>query len=134
MKTALLAATLIGVITTYGGKYVGQPLYCDNGQGLVYDDSVAFVALPVTEYTAGLAQCGDLVRVQIGDDVFFAQALDAGPLEKYRVEQYGDLPIVADVPSHLWPLPGRAISATGVVFNVSQFNRMCQDCAAGYMR
>ena len=125
--------TAVGVLTTYAGHYVDQPLYCDDGNGLVYDDSRPFVALPITQYQSGAAVCGDWVRVTVGEHVFYAQALDAGPLEKYHVEQFGDMPIVADVPKHLWPYK-RYISAQGMVFNEGAFNRMCRDCKAGHVR
>lgn len=130
--TALVQfVTAIGVLTTYAGQYVGEPLYCDNGTGLVYDDSRPFVALPVMQYESGLAQCGDWVLVTTGDYVFWAQALDAGPLEKYRVTQFGDWPIIADVPEHVWPYE-KYISAQGVLFNEGAFNRMCGDCKMGH--
>jgi hypothetical protein len=125
--------TTIGVLTTYAGQYVGQPLYCDDGRGMVYDHSRAFIALPVTEYTAGVAMCGDWVRVTSQGHSFWALALDAGPLELYHVIQYGNLPIIADVPEHLWPF-SPAISAEGTVFNESAFNRMCRECAMGHLR
>lgn len=134
MTAIVQLITTIGVLTTYAGQYVGQPLYCDDGSGMVYDDSRPFIALPVTEYTAGLAQCWDQVRVRTGEHSFWALALDAGPLEKYHVEQFGDLPIIGDVPRHLWPYPGRIISAQGVVFNESAFNRACRDCKMGHVR
>lgn len=133
MSTIITAVTLVGVITTYAGKYVGQPLYCDRGNGMIYADDLAFIALPVSEFESGRAVCGDQVRVTINGSSFYAQALDAGPLEKYHVEQFGDLPIVGDVPSHLWA-HAPDISGTGQVFNESAFNRMCGNCAMGHLR
>ena len=132
--TALInAVTLIGVLTTYAGQYVGEPLYCDRGQGLTYRDDIAFIALPVLEFGSGRAQCGDWVRVTVNGDSFWAQALDAGPLELYHVEQFGRLPIVGDVPRHLWT-HSPDISGLGSVFNESAFNRLCGDCKAGHLR
>lgn len=132
MKTLIDAALLIGVITTYAGKYVGQPLYCDRGTGMIYADDLAFIALPVSEFESGRAECGDDVRVTINGQSFWAQALDAGPLEKYRVAQFGDVPIVGDVPTHLWSW-APAISAKGSVFNESAFNRAAGDCKMGHL-
>jgi len=133
VKTLIDAALLIGVLTMYAGEFVGQPLYCDDGVGMVYADRLAFIALPVSEFQSGRAQCGDNVHVTIEGQSFWAQALDAGPLEKYYVEQFGDLPIVADVPRHMWSW-APDISGTGQVFNESAFNRACGDCAMGHLR
>ena len=133
MKTLITAASLIGVLTMYAGAFVGQPLYCDDGTGMVYADRLAFIALPVSEFESGRAECGDNVRVTINDQSFWAQALDAGPLEKYYIEQFGDLAIVADVPRRLWAW-APAISALGSVFNESAFNRACGGCAMGHLR
>jgi len=131
--TALVnAVLLIGILTTYAGSYVGEPLYCDNGSGMIYAADLDFIALPVSEYESGRAVCGDLVRVVVNGRSFYAQALDAGPLEKYRVEQFGDLPIVGDVPEHLWEF-APDISGVGSVFNESAFNRACDDCAMGHL-
>jgi hypothetical protein len=133
VKTLVGTALLVGVITTYAGKYVNQPLYCDNGTGMIYASDLPFIALPVTEFESGRARCGDQVRVTINGQAFYAQALDAGPLENYRVEQFGDLPIVADIPAHLWQF-APDISGVGSVFNESAFNRACTDCKMGHMR
>jgi len=132
VKTLITAASLIGVLTMYAGEFVGQPLYCDDGTGTIYDDTLAFVALPVSEFESGRAECGDQVRVTVNGQPFYAQALDAGPLEKYRVTQFGDVPIVADVPKHLWQF-APDISGTGSVFNESAFNRMAGDCKMGHL-
>ena len=133
MKTLITAASLVGVLTMYAGEFVGQPLYCDRGNGMVYADRLAFIALPVSEFESGRAVCGDDVRVTIAGRSFWAQALDAGPLEKYYIEQFGDLAIVADVPRRLWAW-APAISALGSVFNESAFNRACGGCAMGHLR
>jgi hypothetical protein len=133
VKTLVGTALLVGVITTYAGKYVNQPLYCDRGTGLIYAADLAFIALPVSEFESGRAECGDWVRVVVNGRPFYAQALDAGPLEKYRVEQFGNLPIIADVPAHLWQF-APDISGVGSVFNESAFNRLCADCKMGHLR
>ena len=132
--TIIQAFTAIGVLTVYHHPFVGQPLYCDNGAGMVYNDSLAFVALPVSEFEAGNVMCGDWVKVTSLGHSFWAQALDAGPLSKYYIEQYGaDVPIVADVPAHLWAFDP-AISAEGTVFNESALNRFLSDAKVGHLR
>jgi len=133
VKTLIDTALLIGVLTMYAGEFVGQPLYCDDGTGTIYDDTLAFVALPVSEFESGRAECGDQVRVTVNGQPFYALALDAGPLEKYRVTQFGDVPIVADVPQHMWE-HSPDISGVGQVFNESAFNRLADDCAMGHLR
>lgn len=133
MKTLVAAFTLAGVITTYAGKYVGQPLYCDRGTGMIYAADLDFIALPVSEFESGRAECGDQVRVVVNGQAFYARSLDAGPLENYHVEQFGDLPIVADVPAHLWQF-APDISGAGSVFNESAFNRACGDCKMGHLK
>jgi len=133
VKTLVAAATLVGVLTVYIDPFVGRPLYCDRGNGMIYADNLAFIALPVGEFESGRAVCGDQVRVTVNGQPFYAQALDAGPLEKYRVTQFGDVPIVADVPKHLWQF-APDISGVGSVFNESAFNRAADDCAMGHLR
>lgn len=134
MKTAITLATLIGVITTYAStKYGGEPLYCDRGNGLTYRDDLAFIALDVREFESGRARCGDWMRVTIADRSFWAQALDAGPFDGYRVTQFGDVPIVVDVPDHLWAW-APWISAEGTAFNESRFNRLSGDAMMGHLR
>lgn len=134
VKTLIILATLIGIITMYAStKYGGEPLYCDDGTGITYRDDLAFVALDIREFQSGRAECGDWMRVTIDGVSFWAQALDAGPFEKYRVTQFGDIPIVGDVPDRLWEF-SPWISAQGLLFNESRFNRLCSDCAMGHLR
>ena len=132
MITLIKAVMLIGVITTYAGKYIGEPLYCDRGNGLTYRDDIAFVALDVREYQSGRVQCGDWLRVTVNGASFWAQALDAGPFEPYRVTQFGDVPIVGDVPFHLWA-HAPDISGRGGIFNESRFNRLSRDAKMGHL-
>ena len=114
MKTALI---LLGVATWYAGPYVGGPLYCGGTYAL---SEAAWVAVDVTEYESGRIQCGDILTVWIGGKMLQARAMDAGPLYRYYVEQWGkDTPIVVDVPRHLWPA-GAALSARVQVINTTQ--------------
>jgi hypothetical protein len=105
--------------------YGGKPLYCCG----VYDDR-PFVALPV-EMLGDYWECGDWVRVTTPAGSFWAMALDTGPFYKYRVEQWGDVPIVVDVLEHLWTADG--ISALATVFNESLFNRLASDAKMGHL-
>ena len=103
--TALLIAGVMA--TTYAGPFVGQPLYCDCGQGLTYSQhTTPWVALDVTEFQSGRVQCGDLVVVRFED----GQALDAGPLYPHVIADTGQ-PIAVDVPAHLAPFPGLSAQA-----------------------
>ena len=127
MSIIFAIALLAGVATNYqAADYGGRALYC----GGTYNEDTIFVALPVSlegEYW----QCGDQVQVRFEDGAaFWATALDTGPFFAYRVEQWGDLPIVVDVPDHLWTQPG--ISAPAVVFNESLFNRLAVDAKMGH--
>lgn len=135
MKAAIMLATLYGVITMYSSeKYGGEPLYCDDGTGIVYSDDLAFIALDVREFESGRAKCGDWIQVTIRGVSFWAQALDAGPFKDYYIAEFGrDVPIVGDLPDHMWRfLP--AISAQGQMFNESAFNRAAIDCKMGHLR
>jgi len=93
---------LLGVATWYAGVYVGQPLYC----GGTYDVASEWVALPMgTDW-----QCGDLIAVffegetAAEHDLVVARVYDTGPLGEYCVAQRDDcVPIVVDIPAHLWP-------------------------------
>lgn len=118
----------IGIITMYSqAEHIGQPLYCDRGQGRIYDPATVapWIALPVTEYQSGRARCGDLVELRIGTSVIRAQALDAGPLHRYHIASHPNQPIIADVPQHLWPASG--ISHPGNLINLSALERHYQD-------
>ena len=127
MTILMLIATLAGVATTYTySDYGGEPLFCCG----VYDDR-PFVALPI-ELLGEFWECGDWVRVTTPGGSLWAQALDTGAFYRYRVEQWGvDVPIVVDVPEHLWRDVG--ISAPASVFNEGLFNRLCVDCKAGHV-
>ena len=126
LANLLLAVLLVGVGTTYtAADYGGEPLYCCG----VYD-SRPFVALPV-ELLGEYWECGDWVRVTTPGGVFWAQALDTGLFYGYHVEQWGNTPIVVDVPEHLWREAG--ISAPASVFNESLFNRLASDAKMGHV-
>lgn len=109
-----------GVATIYAE--IGQPLYCDRGNGWVYAERTPpWVALPVTWYESGLARCGDTVTLWGDGWSGRYLALDAGPLEGHYVEDWPDLPIVADVPEFLAEFDG--LSARVRVVNTSAIKR-----------
>ena len=110
---------IIGVATFYAGAYVGQPLYC----GGTYDTAHEWIALPLQADW----QCGDLVAVWFeGDDasehdLLIARVYDTGPFGEYCVLQRDTcVPIVADIPAHLWPAGWEGdLSASVRVVNVT---------------
>lgn len=119
MKAVIL--TLIGIATMYNTQWEGNPLYCDRADNdLSYCESAEpWIAIPVELYAQGW-QCGDVVIVTFsntGEQIRF-KAYDAGPLSDYYIEDYPDLPIIADVPEYYWPFPGD-ISTRATVFNAS---------------
>ena len=113
---SLVALTLLsGVATIYADPYIGQPLYCDRGQGWIYDaNAEPWIALDVNEFTSGRVQCDDTFLIIFANgETLIAQARDAGYLYPYYVEQWQQ-PIVFDIPAHLAPFPGLSMPATGI--------------------
>lgn len=135
MNIFIALATVVGALTMYtADMYGGGVLYCDTAcTDLTYRDDLQFIAAPVGMFEPGGWECGDWVRVQFDSgESFWAQVLDAGPFDRFRVEEL-DAPIVADVPEHLWPIEGD-ISAPGRVFNESFFNRLSRDMQMDHLR
>ena len=94
--SALVALALFsGLATWYAGPYIGEPLYCDRGDGLIYsEDLPPWVAVDVGEYWSGRVQCGDMLAVKFANgETLRARAWDAGYLARHG--------IVVDVPLHL---------------------------------
>jgi hypothetical protein len=125
LAKALLITT--GMATAYTG-YTGAPLYCDRGNGLLFDQvTEPWVALDVSEFVAGRVQCGDEILVRFRDGkTLRAQALDAGPLYPHVIADTG-LPIVVDIPAHHAPFPG--LSAPVTVINVTNVRRLIRERA-----
>ena len=99
-------------------------MYC----GGTYETHRApWVAVDVSEYISGRVTCGDWLRIEDGDTVLVVQAMDAGYLSRYYVEDYGpDIRIGVDFPRHLWPW-GDTLSRVVTVKNVSrEFERMVE--------
>jgi hypothetical protein len=134
----LAACVLTGVVTIYQEPYVGRPLYCSSPAEPRYYDvnsPAAWIALDAAYYESGRARCGDQILVTATDDgsgwAVIAQALDAGPLSAYYIEQWPGTsqhlerqPIVADLPAHLAPFSG--LSAPARLLNLSELRRQVQ--------
>jgi hypothetical protein len=122
-ETLAALVVLTGTATIYAEPYVGQPLYCDRGEGLIYGpESPPWVAVDVGEYESGRVRCWDLLYIRFANgETLLAYALDAGYLASHYVEQWGTQPIVLDVPAPLAPFPGLSIPATAL--NLSTLRR-----------
>lgn len=131
----LITVVAMRMATVYGESYVGRPLFCDRGQGLVYGDATEpWVALPVSEY--GITwECGDLIYVGGTDATgepwsLTARALDAGPLAKYCIEVDEQcMPIAVDIPEPLAPFPGLSARVSWLV-NISAMARQWREMGA----
>lgn len=123
VASSLFPYLLIGTATVYAGP-AGQPLYCDHGEGLIYDITTSpWVAIDITEYTAGRAECGDELLITFQDgQALRAQALDAGPLYPHYIDQWR-LSIVVDVPAHLAASRFEGLSTPATVLNLSAAKR-----------
>lgn len=133
IQAVLILATVAGVGTMYTAEqHQGNPLWCDRWDNdLSYRDDLSFVAIPPSYYENGW-QCGDLLIVDFGDKKLVTYALDSGFLDNKYVMIDGKLvPIVVDVPEHLFPFDGTSHRAT--VKNISLANRMLLDAKIGYL-
>lgn len=113
-----------GVATYYPeAKYSGKPLYA----GGTYDPAsgIRWCAVDVREFESGRIQSGDLLLVRFANTPISViyEAWDAGPFEGYKVIDYPGLPIVLDIPQHLWPFKGNITSQEVYVVNLSQMGR-----------
>lgn len=133
---ALLLASLSGVVTMYDNSHAGNPLYCDTGcTNLTYRDDLSFVAIPVELYSQGWLCGDDIIIFSDGGKRLYSKSYDAGPFGNNCVMQENGecLPILADIPEHLWPYNG--ISKAASILNVSLANRMIhKDCKVQYIR
>lgn len=134
VKAALLIAALSGVVTYYPADvYGGNPLYCDTWETeLEYNESLSFVALPIGANWL----CGDLVVIRFLDGTrIITRALDSGTFKDNCVlHDNGEcVPILADLPEHLWPYDTKYLSARASILNVSLINRLLEDAKIGYL-
>jgi len=107
---------VLGVATVY--TLALQPLYCG---GIFSTHNTPWLAVDVSQYTTHSIHCGDTMLLTTPHGSLIAQALDAGYLHNYHVDQWGSRPIIADVPSHLSPFPGLSCPAT--LLNLSAIER-----------
>jgi hypothetical protein len=117
---------LIGVATWYAGP-LDDPLFCDCGQSpsLLYTRKTKpWIAMDLYYYNSGW-ECGDEIWVYFGNHPRLKLALyDAGPLLDYYIEDFGpDMPIVGDIPAHLWPYDFHTRSAPVRLVNHSLAKR-----------
>jgi hypothetical protein len=118
---ATITAT-IGIATWYSAP-LGSPLYCDTWDTvLAYDPLAEWIAVDVNEYRTGHVQCGDLLLLRTPYGTVMARAVDAGPLHRFHLTDHPDLAIIADVPMHLKPFPGRSSLATWI--NITAMARL----------
>ena len=111
-----------GVATVYEEPYVGMPLYCDSGIGLRYKENApSWVALDITWYESGQVRCGDTITIWGDGWSYTGLALDAGRFHGKWIEDWPELPIVADLPKFRAPFEG--LSARVRVVNVSAVKR-----------
>lgn len=115
--------SLVAIATWYNPHAFTGDVYCQQGH-----PDVPWVAVDVEHYLSGAVKCGDLLDVHFkSGDVLGVQALDAGPLGKYCIEDHPSLSIVVDVPKHLWPLPIPTLSARVTkVINISEIVRQIE--------
>jgi len=126
LLTLIAAHTTVGVATQYTeAEHLGNPLYCDQGNGLVYDRSIGpWVAMPHELFESGAVLCGDLIQVRIiGASDVWANAYDAGELSTRTFR--GGLPVVVDVPEY-WATWDWACPEATVV-NWSAVARECKE-------
>jgi hypothetical protein len=111
---------MIGVATVY--SLTLQPLYCG---GIYSLDNNPWIAVDVSQYINRSIHCGDTMLLTTPHGSLVAQALDAGYLHDYHVDQWQRLgypaTIIADIPAHLAPFPGLSCPATLV--NLSALRR-----------
>lgn len=117
-----------GVATYYThDMYGGNPLYCSRvGNPLHYTPDYMirydWVAVDIKMYQSGEVKCWDTLRVTFEDGAIKdVLALDAGPLYKYYIEDWPDLPILVDFEESAWPFDNR-MSAVVDVLNLSALN------------
>ncbi len=121
MTAALLAITIYIAPT-------GAPLFCDRGQGLVYDPDASWIAWDFATYGG---RCGDMIEVVHQGVSRRFRALDSGRFGAFCVRTpEGCLPIMADLPQHLAWFGGLSVPVQSAR-NVSAERRARNDYTAG---
>lgn len=117
------AETGIATYYTYE-EYGGGPLYAHRTLHYDYSHDLPWCAVNVEAYLSGAVLPGDKLVVEFleYDVVLYLEAWDAGPFTGYYIEDFGpDMPIIVDIPEHLWPLD--VMSARVRVTNISAVQR-----------
>ena len=114
-----------GMATFYTYQdYGGGPLYAHSSA--IYDqkNDLNWCAVNEMAYLTGQVEPGDklLIRFMDYDKFIILEAWDAGPFDGYYIADYPELPILVDVPLHLWPLT-RQTSARVEIVNLSAMER-----------
>lgn len=132
IAVALVLGTVGPIQYPYQDGVATYYTYQDYGKGPLYAHPFAtydpynqspWCAVNVQAYLDGSVQAGDMLLVEFieYDIVLFFEAWDAGPFDGYYVEDFAHLPIIVDIPKHLWPLD--AMSAQVQVTNLSGLMR-----------
>lgn len=97
---------LVGVATWYGPGFYGKTLgcgWCPSKPIRFSQSTVPWVAVDESMYQQEWT-CWDHISVWISGVELRLRLLDAGPLYAHYIKDFGpDVPIVADIPEHLWP-------------------------------
>lgn len=113
-----------GMATYYSYADYGKgPLYAHPSQRYDIGNGLHWCAVNVNAFLDGSVLPGDILLVDFldYDRALFFEAWDAGPFDGYYIEEHPDLPILIDIPQHLWPLSGR--SAEIEMINLSAMER-----------
>jgi len=133
MKVAALVAGLSfpapekGMATYYSYRDFGNgPLYASSHLRYDVHNGVSWCAVNVSAFENGSVLPGDLLLVHFidSDDLLFLEAWDAGPFDGFFIEEHPDLPILVDIPQHLWPSSAR--SAEIELINLTAAKRVLQ--------
>ncbi len=111
-------------ITTYLiANHLGDPLYCDRGEGLTFNLDHSWVALPPPRLDPNW-KCGDTVVIWSGGVMRTYPALDSWTNGSCIIEGDSCIKIGADVPEHLiwW----KGLSTKAIITNQSEAKRQLE--------
>ena len=109
------------VVTMYVAP-IGAPLYCDRGNGLVYDENSEWVAWDFKELGG---KCGDWIDIYSNGVRRQYRAWDSGPFSHHCVIIGDTCPrIMVDIPKHVAWFPGLSLQ----VDSVRNWSEMVREC------
>ena len=110
-------ATFVYITTYLIANHLGDPLYCDRGEGLTFNLDHSWVALPPNDSW----ECGDTVVIWSGGKARTFLALDSWVHGSCIQEGDKCITIGADIPEHLiwW----KGLSTRAIVVNKSEAKR-----------